>query len=251
MKFNLITIFPEIFENVLKYGIVGKAYKNKVIDIKTINPRDFTSDVRQRVDDKTYGGGAGMVMMPEPLFKAIQDVKKKARKKHLVIFLSPQGRPLKQSDAIRFSSYEELTLVCGRYEGIDERIISTEIDEELSIGDYVLSGGELPALVFIDVLTRLIPGVLNTESSYEEDSFSSGLLDYPHYTRPENFNGMPVPEVLLSGNHANIKKWREMMALKATLIKRPDILNKLALTDEQVEVLNKIKDQLLLEEKIK
>lgn len=253
MKFDIISIFPEFFSEPLRYGIIGRAFREKIINVELINPRDFTDNARRTVDDRPYGGGPGMVMMAEPLVKAIESIPSSPSISKRVIYLSPQGKRFSQKDVEHFTAYNEVVLLCGRYEGIDERVIRTYVDEEWSIGDYVLSGGELPALVLLDAITRTLPGVVHTSSSIDEESFMhNDLLDYPQYTRPPNFRGQSVPNVLLSGNHAKIQQWREMMSLLATKVKRPDILDNLALTDDQIELLNKIEnDQLFLEEIIK
>lgn len=247
MNFNIITIFPEMFSNVLEYGIVGRAKHNNIIQVDFTNPRDFAVDIRKTVDEKPYGGGPGMIMMPEPLAKSIDSIKSKVSGSNLVVYLSPQGKKLTQQDIPYLTSFDNLTLLCGRYEGIDERILDTYIDEEWSIGDYVISGGELAAMIMIDSITRTLPGVVNTYDSITEDSFQNGLLDYPQYTKPVVFQGQCVPDVLLSGHHAKIKQWREKRSLYATKLKRPDLLINLALTDEQNKMLNEI-DQLFLEE---
>ncbi len=230
LEFHLITLFPEMFST-LEYGITGRALKSKLLQCYFYNPRDYTQNKQGRVDDSPYGGGPGQIMQVQPLREAILDAKKKARnllpenKKIKTIYLSPQGKRLTQLTLESFKNHV-LILVCGRYEGIDERIIERDIDEEYSIGDYVLSGGELPAMVFIDAMTRLHPQALGNPDSAHQDSFSSVspyLLDCPHYTRPESIDGQSVPKVLLSGNHEEIKQWRHAQALKNTALKRPDL----------------------------
>ncbi|GAA0348382.1 tRNA (guanosine(37)-N1)-methyltransferase TrmD [Morganella psychrotolerans] len=213
--------------------MTGRAVKNGLISIDCWNPRDYTHDRHHTVDDRPYGGGPGMLMMVEPLRKAIHDAKAAAGDNAKVIYLSPQGRKLDQQGVCELAASEKLILVCGRYEGIDERVIQTEIDEEWSIGDYVLSGGELPAMTLIDAVSRFVPGVLGHQASAKEDSFADGLLDCPHYTRPEVLDGMSVPPVLLSGNHAQIDRWRMKQSLGRTWLRRPELLESLALTDEQ------------------
>lgn len=236
VKFGIVTLFPEIID-ALNYGITGRAFKDKLIEINCWNPRDFTSDKHRTVDDRPYGGGPGMLMKVEPLVKAIDAAKKTILGK--VIYLSPQGRSFTQAAARDMAKRDAIILVAGRYEGIDERVIETHIDEEWSIGDYVLSGGELAACVMIDTLTRLLPGALGHEDSAKQDSFMEhGLLDYPHYTRPEEFDGMKVPEVLLTGDHKTIEKWRLKQALGKTWLKRPDLLKKLTLNDQQTTLLH-------------
>ncbi|MDW7998941.1 MAG: tRNA (guanosine(37)-N1)-methyltransferase TrmD [Thermodesulfovibrio sp.] len=233
MKFEVLTIFPEVIECYIKHGIIGKALKKGLAEVSIYNPRDFTLDKHKKVDDYPYGGGAGMVMQIEPFYNAIKYIKGDGNLRR-VILLSPQGKRFTQKVAEEFlEKGEALLLICGRYEGIDERIKSF-IDEEISIGDYVLSGGELPALVIIDSILRLIPGTLGAELSAKEDSFMKGFLDYPHYTRPEEFEGIRVPEVLLSGDHKKIAIWRKKEALRNTLIRRPDLLKNLASEDMRV-----------------
>lgn len=233
---GVITLFPEMF-SVLNYGITGKAIKNKLLDITLWNPRDFTVDKHKTVDDSPYGGGAGMVMMVPPLHVAIEAAKQAAPQPPKVVYLSPQGREFKQETAETFLGEESLILLAGRYEGIDERIITQQVDEEWSIGDYVLSGGELAAMVMIDVITRLIPGAVGDEDSITQESLTSGLLKYPQYTRPESFQGIHTPEILLSGNHAAIARWRLKQALGRTWLKRPDLLAKKPLSKQELELL--------------
>ncbi len=237
MWLGVVTLFPEMFRAITDFGVTGRAVKNGLIQVHTWNPRDFTTDRHRTVDDRPYGGGPGMLMMVEPLRKAIRAAKAEAGEGAKVIYLSPQGRPLTQPGVEQLATYERVVLVCGRYEGIDERIIQSEVDEEWSVGDYVLSGGELPAMNLIDAVSRLVPGVLGKAASAEQDSFSDGLLDCPHYTRPEVLDGEAVPEVLLSGNHELIRKWRLKQSLGRTWARRPELLNNLALTDEQAKLL--------------
>lgn len=233
MIFEVLTIFPEVIECYLKHGIVGRALNRGIVQVKVYNLRDFTTDKHKKVDDYPYGGGAGMVMQIEPLYNAIKHIKSDGKKRKMIL-LSPQGRRFNQEVALEFQREGAvLTFICGRYEGIDERI-KAFIDEEFSIGDYVLSGGELPALVIIDSILRLIPGALGDELSSEEDSFMKGSLDYPHYTRPEEFEGMKVPEILLSGDHKKIALWRRREALRNTLQKRPDLLKNLSGDDMKI-----------------
>jgi tRNA (guanine37-N1)-methyltransferase len=223
MRFDVITIFPEIFRGVFEFGIIRRALEAKLIEINIHDLRDFTSDRHHMVDDRPFGGGAGMVMKPEPLFRAVEAIGYDAPNLRVVL-MSPQGRLFDQRMAERLSQDERLLLICGRYEGIDERVIETLVTEEISIGDYVLSGGEIPSMVVVDAVTRLLPGALGCEQSAEQDSFSSGLLDYPHYTRPAAYRGLKVPDILLSGHHAEIEKWRRQKALEKTLRCRPDLL---------------------------
>ncbi|MDF2530148.1 MAG: trmD [Gammaproteobacteria bacterium] len=208
MKFGIITLFPEMFDIFAKFGVVGRALDKALISAQYWNPRDYTSDVHHTVDDRPYGGGPGMVMMAEPLFQAVSDAKSSLGADTKVCYLSPQGVRLTQAKAKDIAGQGRLILLAGRYEGIDERLVEQVVDEEISIGDYVLSGGELPAMVLMDAVSRLVPGVLHDQQSAQEDSFVNGLLDCPHYTRPEVWQDKSVPSVLLSGNHAEIKKWR-------------------------------------------
>ena len=221
MKFNILTLFPEMFEPI-KQSIIGKAVEKNIVEINLINIRDFSKDKHKKVDDTPYGGGAGMVMRPDVVYdayKSIEDAKTK------VIYLSPQGKTLNQKMVEELSEEKNLTLLCGHYEGIDQRVIDKIVDEEISIGDYVLTGGEIPAMVLIDSVCRYIPEVLSKES-IKEESFSEGLLEYPQYTRPEVFEGVKVPKILLSGHHGNIENWRKEEARRITKIKRPDLLKK-------------------------
>lgn len=236
-----VTLFPEMFSVFTEQGVFGRAVKNGIIDFNCYNPRDFAYDKHRTVDDRPYGGGPGMLMMVQPLTDAIAKARAEAGAGAKVIYLSPQGRKLDQKGARELAQNERLILVCGRYEGIDERVIEAEIDEEWSVGDYVLSGGELPAMTLIDSVSRNIPGVLGHKLSVEQDSFSDGLLDCPHYTRPEILDGKQVPEVLLSGNHKAIEKWRLTESLRRTWLRRPELFNHLALTEEQAKLLAKIK----------
>ena len=230
MRVAVITLFPEMFSALTDYGITGRAVKNELLSIKAINPRDFTHDRHQTVDDRPYGGGPGMVMTIEPLKAAVDAAKAwldDNGRPCKVIYLSPQGTVLSQSGVVDLAQgvvSHNLVLIAGRYEGIDERFLQAEVDEEWSIGDYVLSGGELPAMVMLDAMIRLLPNALGHKDSAAEDSFSDGLLDYPHYTRPETYGGQTVPSVLLSGNHAVIKQWRLEQSLKRTRQRRPDLL---------------------------
>lgn len=237
MWLGVITLFPEMFRAVTDFGVTGRAVKNGLLELHTWNPRDFTHDRHSTVDDRPYGGGPGMLMMVQPLRDAIHAARAAAGEGAKVIYLSPQGRKLDQQGVSELAQSSRLILVCGRYEGIDERIIQTEVDEEWSIGDYVLSGGELPAMTLIDAVSRLVPGVLGKQASAEQDSFSDGLLDCPHYTRPESLDGLDVPAVLLSGNHEQIRLWRLQQSLGRTFLRRPELLQNLALTDEQTTLL--------------
>ncbi|KKO48771.1 tRNA (guanine-N1)-methyltransferase [Arsukibacterium sp. MJ3] len=230
---GVVTLFPEMFNAITQYGVTGRAVKQGIMQLQCWNPRDFTSDKHRTVDDRPYGGGPGMLMMVQPLTEAIRAAKHAAGGKVHTIYLSPQGRKLDQQGVAELAAHDKLLLVAGRYEGIDERVIESEIDEEWSVGDYVLSGGELPAMTLIDAVSRLVPGVLGHDLSAAQDSFSAGLLDCPHYTRPEVLANKQVPSVLLSGNHEEIRRWRLKQALARTWLRRPDILKLLALTKEQ------------------
>ena len=221
MKFDVLTLFPEMFKS-LDESIIGKAKEKNLIEINLINIRDFSKDKHKKVDDTPYGGGAGMVIMPDVVYDAYSSINQKENAK--VIYLSPQGKVLNQNKVKELSKENHLILLCGHYEGIDQRVLDEIVDEEISIGDYVLTGGELPAMVLIDSVSRYIEGVLN-EESIKEESFSNKLLEYPQYTRPEEFRGIKVPEVLVSGHHENIKKWRNEKSLEITRKKRPDLLN--------------------------
>lgn len=237
MKVDVVSLFPHMFDVLTQNGVVGRAAQQGQLQLTTWNPRDYTQDRHRTVDDRPYGGGPGMLMMIQPLRDAIQAAKQASDEPRKVIYLSPQGKKLNQQALQAFAQEPGLILVCGRYEGIDERLIQLEIDEEWSIGDYVLSGGELAAMVLIDGVTRLLPGVLGHEASAEQDSFVSGLLDCPHYTRPEVYDGLTVPEVLLGGNHKVIEKWRLKQALGRTWLRRPDLLKELSLNEEQEALL--------------
>ena len=221
MKFDVLTLFPEMFQ-AIKQSILGRAEEKNLIQINLINIRDFSKDKHKKVDDTPYGGGAGMVMRADVIYDAYKSVQNENGK---VIYLTPQGKKLDQKKVEELSKEKHLILLCGHYEGIDQRVIDKIVDEEISIGDYVLTGGELPAMVLIDSVSRYVEGVLS-ESSTNEESFSQGLLEYPQYTRPETFEGVKVPEILLSGHHENIKKWREEKSLENTKLKRPDLLEK-------------------------
>lgn len=232
MKFDVLTLFPEMFDS-MKESIIGRAMDKNLIQIHPVNIRDFSKDKHKKVDDTVYGGGAGMLMRPDVVYDAYQSVKSEKAK---VIFLSPQGKTLNQAKVLELAKEEHLILLCGHYEGIDQRVIDKIVDEEISIGDYVLTGGELPAMVLIDSVSRYVDGVLATGSKFEE-SFSDGLLEYPQYTRPEIFEGEKVPEILLSGHHENIEKWRRKEALKLTARKRPDLLENKNLSDDDRKIL--------------
>lgn len=233
-----MTIFPEMFKSFWEHGMIKRAIEQDNISASAINIRDFAKGRHSPTDDRPYGGGCGMVMKPEPLAAAIRAAKKKSPSSKTIL-VTPQGRSFDQNLARELALQEGLILVCGRYEGLDERICNDFIDEEISIGDYVLTGGELPAMVIIDAVTRLIPGVLGGADSAEKDSFSDNLLEYAHYTRPRNFEGEEVPDVLLSGNHKLIENWRLEMSLKRTFLKRPDLLENRPLNKQEIEILEK------------
>jgi tRNA (guanine37-N1)-methyltransferase len=237
MRIDVVTLFPDMIREQSAYGIQGRAIENGLLLLEAWNPRDFSEDRHRGVDDRPYGGGPGMVMQVQPLRSAIQQAKAAAVAAP-VIYLSPQGERFDQGKARQLAGLERIILVAGRYEGIDERLIGLEVDEELSVGDYVLSGGELPALIVMDAVTRLLPGALGDADSAQQDSFMDGLLDYPHYTRPEETEGLRVPEVLLGGNHADIRRWRHKQALGRTWIRRPDLLDAMQLNEEQQGLLN-------------
>ena len=238
MKFDVLTLFPEMFEALYK-SVIGKAIEKELIEINLINIRDFSKDKHKKVDDTPYGGGAGMVLKPDVVYDAYKSVYEKDAK---VIYLSPQGKKLNQEKVVNLSKCKHLILLCGHYEGIDQRVLDEMQCEEISIGDYVLTGGEIPAMVVIDSVSRYIEGVISKEST-EEESFSNGLLEYPQYTRPEVFNGRKVPEILVSGHHENIDKWRRKEALKNTYLKKPELLNITNLSTEDIEYIEKLKNK--------
>ena len=238
MWIGVVSLFPEMFEAVSGYGITRRAIEGQLLSIDCWNPRDFAEDRHRTVDDKPYGGGPGMLMKVEPLKKAILAAKDKATSACPVIYLSPQGKTLSQEDLGRLAELDELILVAGRYEGIDERIIESVVDEEISVGDFVVSGGELPAMLLIDGVTRLLPGAVGDRESVEQDSFADGLLDHPHYTRPESVDGLDVPEVLLSGDHKRIASWRRKQALGRTYERRPELIQQASLSAEEQQLLS-------------
>ncbi|MBT3832528.1 MAG: tRNA (guanosine(37)-N1)-methyltransferase TrmD [Gammaproteobacteria bacterium] len=238
MWIGVVSLFPEMFKAVTDYGISRRAVENGLLALEVWNPREFTEDKHRTVDDKPYGGGPGMLMKVQPLKDAINAAKSKAQAQCPVIYLSPQGKPLEQADLASLAMLPEVILVAGRYEGIDERLIESAIDMEVSIGDFVASGGELPAMLLIDGVTRLLPGAVGDADSVEQDSFSNGLLDYPQYTRPETEDGLAVPEVLMSGDHGQIARWRKMQSLGRTYEKRPDLITARTLTEEEKQLLD-------------
>ena len=237
MRIDVVTLFPQMVTDLVGYGVTGRALESGLFDLGTWNPRDYTQDRHRTVDNRPYGGGPGMVMLIEPLRQAIAEARK-ANQAAKVAYMSPQGRRFDQKVAEEISQQPGIILVAGRYEGIDERLIELEVDEELSIGDYVLSGGEMAAMVVVDAVTRLLPGALGHQDSAEQDSFSAGLLDCPHFTRPEDYQGKQVPPVLLSGDHAAIRRWRLKQALGRTWLRRPDLLEDKVLDEEQQQLLN-------------
>ena len=243
MKFDIVTIFPRMFDGPTQEGILGRAIERGLVDLKVIDLRDFTDDRHRTVDDVAYGGGPGMVLKPAPLFRAVEHIRETRGEPAAVVLTSPQGRPFSQADAMRLSRAGHVVVLCGRYEGVDERVRAALATEELSVGDYVLSGGELPALVIVDAVVRLLPGAVGDEASVDVDSFSRGLLDYPHFTRPAEFRGLRVPDVLLSGNHADIRRWRKRESLARTLALRPDLLPSAELDDEERGILRALMDE--------
>ena len=246
-RYDVITLFPEMFDAIADAGVTRRALDEGAWELKCWNPREFVGNVHKTIDDRPFGGGPGMVMKPEPLHQAIQAAKERQQQFQVtprVIYLSPQAKPMKDADVRRLLAEEGLIFLCGRYEGIDERVIAAHVDEEVSIGDYVLSGGELAAMVVIDAMVRLLPGVLNDGASAVEDSYSparDGLLDHPHFTRPEVWQDQAVPPVLMRGNHAEIAKWRRRMALQRTWQRRPELLDGLALNKEDLRWLEELK----------
>ncbi len=246
MDCHVISIFPEMFSAITEHGVIGRAIKQNVLSLTIHNPRDHADDKHSKVDGRPFGGGPGMVMMPEPMSKVIEAAKTAASSDAKVVYLSPQGKRFDHSAAIEFAKRDSVVLLAGRYEGIDERVLESHVDEEWSIGDYVLSGGELPAMVMIDAIARLLPDSLGNSESAEQDSFVQGLLDCPHYTKPRSFvdqfgDEKEVPDVLLSGDHQAIEQWRQQQALGRTWLRRPELLKELELTDEQHRLLDEYK----------
>ena len=248
MRFDVISLLPEMFEALTQYGITARAFENKLVSLQLWNPRDFTTDNHKTVDDRPYGGGPGMVRLVEPLEKAINAAKQEAGAETKVIHLSPSGKPLTHEKVMQLSQEKSLILLASRYEGVDQRLIDSLVDEEVSIGDYVLSGGEIPAMALMDALIRQLPGALGDKDSAVEDSFVDGLLDCPHYTRPEEYAGKSVPEILLSGNHAKIKAWRLKQSLAITRARRPDLLTARSLTKEEARLLTELDVELKAQE---
>ena len=243
MKFDVVTIFPRMIEAGLAEGVVSRGIDRGLLDVAIHDLRTYTTDRHRSVDDVPYGGGPGMVMKPEPLVRAVDDIRARRGAPDAVILLSPQGKAFTQAEAVRLSRLSHVALLCGRYEGMDERVPALVGGEELSVGDFVVSGGELPALLVIDAVSRLVPGVVGDEQSVEQDSFSRGLLDHPHYTRPVEFGGQQVPQVLLSGHHADVRRWRKKAALARTLERRPELVERAALDEEEQELLAEIRNE--------
>ncbi|HEX2947410.1 MAG TPA: tRNA (guanosine(37)-N1)-methyltransferase TrmD [Clostridia bacterium] len=243
MKFDILTIFPEIFDAVLGSSIIGRAQENGIISVRAHNIRDFTKDKHKKTDDYPYGGGNGLVMFAQPIYDAYMSIAENLDYKPHFIYMSPQGKLLDQKLVEKLAEHEHIVLLCGHYEGVDERILEELVDEEISIGDYVLTGGEIPAMVLIDAVSRAVPGVLSNEESYGDESHKDGVLEYPQYTRPYEFMDRKVPDILLSGHHANINAWRRLQALKRTKAKRPDLFEKLELTAEDKKLLAKEAEQ--------
>ncbi|MED3646694.1 tRNA (guanosine(37)-N1)-methyltransferase TrmD [Halalkalibacterium halodurans] len=243
MKIDFLTLFPEMFQGVLHSSILKQAQERGAVSFRVVNFREYSENKHKKVDDYPYGGGAGMVLSPQPLFHAVEDLTKKSESTPRVILMCPQGETFTQRKAEELAQAEHLILLCGHYEGYDERIRSYLVTDELSIGDYVLTGGELGAMVIADSVTRLLPAVLGNETSAQTDSFSTGLLEHPQYTRPADFRGWKVPDVLLSGHHQNIERWRKEQSLKRTLERRPDLLEGRKLTEEEQELLDSIRKQ--------
>ena len=243
MRFDVLTLFPDMFEAVLGDSMIGRARENGLVDMNFINMRDYSANKHRQVDDYPYSGGGGMLISPVPVYNAYMSVAEKLDYKPLTIYMSPQGRVFDQKTAIDLSEQKHIVIICGHYEGIDQRVLDEIVDMEISIGDFVLTGGEIPAMAVIDTVTRLIPGVLGAEDGFKNESHYNGLLEYPQYTRPPVWNGKEIPEVLVSGHHANIKKWKREQSLLITMKKRPDMLERAELTKDDIEFLNKFKDE--------
>lgn len=244
MDFHVMTLFPDMIMQGLSDSVIGRAVRKGTIGLHTVNIRDYSLDKHKHVDDYPYGGGAGMVMQPEPIYLAYEDITQNIEKKPRVVYVTPQGAVFNQSMAEEFAKEEDLIFLCGHYEGVDERILEEIVTDYVSIGDYVLTGGELPAMVMIDAVSRLVPGVLNNEESAEFESFHDNLLEHPQYTRPVEFHGKRVPDVLLSGHHGNVDKWRREQSLKRTLERRPDLLEQADLSKDDEKYLKKLKKDL-------
>lgn len=237
MRFDVLTIFPDIFASVLGESIIGRAQNNQLLTVNTVNIRDYTEDKHKKTDDYPYGGGSGLVMMAQPIYDAYRAVVKDLDYKPKVIYMSPRGKLLTQKLVEELKHEKHIVLLCGHYEGVDERVLEEIVDEEVSIGDYVLTGGEIPAMVLIDAVGRALPGVLASEEAYHDESHFNGLLEYPQYTRPYEYNSRKVPDILLSGHHANINRWRRKQSLKITYLRRPDLIEKAQLSPEDQKLL--------------
>ncbi len=243
MRFDVLTLFPDMFEAVLGDSMIGRAREKRLVDMNFINMRDYSANKHRQVDDYPYSGGGGMLISPIPVYNAYMSVAEKLDYKPLTVYMSPQGRVFDQKTAIDLSEQKHIVIICGHYEGIDQRVLDEIVDMEISIGDFVLTGGEIPAMAVIDTVTRLIPGVLGAEDGFKNESHYNGLLEYPQYTRPPVWNGKEIPEVLVSGHHANIEKWKREQSLLMTMKKRPDMLEKAELTKADIEFLNKLKEE--------
>lgn len=236
----MLTLFPDMFEAVLNESIIGRAQKNGLVNLQLHNIRDFSDDKHKQVDDYPYGGGLGMVMQCQPIFTAVESIKNEIGSKPHTLLMSPQGKTFNQSLSKTYATYDNLIIICGHYEGVDERIIENLVDEEVSLGDFIITGGEIAAIAVIDSISRLIPGVLKHEDAHTIETFSRNLLEYPQYTRPSEFRGLKVPDILLSGHHEKIKKWRMYQSIKRTVIKRFDLLDKALLNDDELDMLSLI-----------
>ena len=243
MRFYVLTLFPEMVTNGLSHSVIGRSIESGIIEVIPIDIRDFSKDKHRHVDDYPYGGGAGMVMQPQPIYDAYMSIKDQLAENTPVLYMSPQGSVFDQKKAEELSKLDDIVILCGHYEGVDERVIEEIVTEEISVGDFVLTGGELPAMCVIDSVSRLIGGVLNKEESFMDESFSDGLLEYPQYTRPPVFNGRGIPEVLTSGNNGKVDEWRRQKSLERTLKKRPDLIEKANLTKKDKEYLDKLKNR--------
>lgn len=244
MRIDILSLFPEMFAGVFGCSITKRAIEKNILDIEITNPRDFAMNKHNQVDDTAYGGGAGMVMKPEPIFRAVESVKAKTNiENHKVVLMCPTGKPFTQQKAIELAKYDQLIFICGHYEGFDNRIVQNLADEVISIGDYVLTGGELPAMVVVDAVSRMLPGVLGSGESAPTDSFYNGLLEYPQYTKPREYRGLKVPDVLVSGDHAKIAKWRRQESLRTTFLNRPDLLENVELSKEDQKFLAELKNK--------
>ena len=245
MRIDILSLFPAMFDGPFGDSITKRAIENGIIDIHITNPRDYTDDKHHQVDDSPFGGGSGMVMKPEPMFRAVNDVLAKTNiKNRRIRLMSPTGKTFTQEKAKELASYDQLVFICGHYEGFDARIVEHIPDEEISIGDYVLTGGELPAMVIVDAVSRMLPGVLGSEESAPTDSFYDGLLEYPQYTRPREYEGMKVPDILISGDHAKIDAWRRKEALRVTLLKRPELLETANLSEKDKKILDELRESI-------